>query len=325
MLRILPSLNARYTNLYVNNLDLDVTEELLEKFSEFGKILSLIISKDEYGASRGFGFVNFDSADDAMRAIEAMNRSQLGRLCFLNEINLPKRSELLSFQWHGSNVYVKNFDDDVIDDELREHFSQCSTITSTKLMRDEKGTSKGFGFVCFSTPKEANKAVNNFHGEGFHDWTLSKSQYLRLRACQQQSYTHYFYEVTVRAGLPIISTLQGVLETWDKILRIEGIFRLVILVDENDAELPDFCKYYEKSHKLNKTNNWIDSRCGDLHVDENDAELPDFCKYYEKSHKLNKTNNWIDSRCGDLHKLPFLEQPSLKHQQKEHILDHKHG
>ncbi|CAL5384025.1 unnamed protein product [Camellia sinensis] len=67
---------------------------------EVGKILSLIISKDEYGASRGFGFVNFDSADDAMRAIEAMNRSQLGRLCFLNEINLLKRSELLSFQWH---------------------------------------------------------------------------------------------------------------------------------------------------------------------------------------------------------------------------------
>ncbi|KAI7997563.1 Polyadenylate-binding protein 7 [Camellia lanceoleosa] len=77
--RILPSPNARYTNLYVKNLDLDVTEELLkEKFSEFGKILSLIISKDEYGASRGFGFVNFDSADDAKRAIEAMNGSQLG-------------------------------------------------------------------------------------------------------------------------------------------------------------------------------------------------------------------------------------------------------
>ncbi|CAL5332415.1 unnamed protein product [Camellia sinensis] len=68
-------------------------------------------------------------------------------------------------KYQGSNVYVKNFDDDVIDDELREHFSQCGTITSAKLMRDEKGTSRWFGFVCFSTPEEANKAVNNFHGE----------------------------------------------------------------------------------------------------------------------------------------------------------------
>lgn len=56
---------------------------------------------------------------------------------------------------------------------------------------------------------------------------LLKSQYLRLRALQRRSYTHYFYEATVGAGLPIISTLQGLLETGDKILKIEGIFRLV--------------------------------------------------------------------------------------------------
>ena len=54
-------------------------------------------------------------------------------------------------------------------------------------------------------------------------------QYLKLRALQRRSYTHYFYEATVGAGLPIISTLQGLNVTGDKILRIEGIFRLVTL------------------------------------------------------------------------------------------------
>ncbi|BFG40495.1 hypothetical protein CerSpe_267690 [Prunus speciosa] len=49
-------------------------------------------------------------------------------------------------------------------------------------------------------------------------------QYLKIRALQRQSYTHYFYEATVGAGLPIINTLQGLLETGDKILRIEGVF-----------------------------------------------------------------------------------------------------
>ncbi|XP_061373009.1 bifunctional aspartokinase/homoserine dehydrogenase, chloroplastic-like isoform X1 [Gastrolobium bilobum] len=49
-------------------------------------------------------------------------------------------------------------------------------------------------------------------------------QYLRLRALQRQSYTHYFYEATVGAGLPIVSTLRGLLETGDRILQIEGIF-----------------------------------------------------------------------------------------------------
>ncbi|PKA62408.1 Bifunctional aspartokinase/homoserine dehydrogenase 1, chloroplastic [Apostasia shenzhenica] len=49
-------------------------------------------------------------------------------------------------------------------------------------------------------------------------------RYLKLRTLQRKSYTHYFYEATVGAGLPIISTLQGLLETGDRILQIEGIF-----------------------------------------------------------------------------------------------------
>lgn len=62
-------------------------------------------------------------------------------------------------------MYVKNIDDDVSDDELRELFSKCGTITSAKLMQDDKGISKGFGFVCFSNPEEARTAVNSFQGK----------------------------------------------------------------------------------------------------------------------------------------------------------------
>ncbi|KAL2520253.1 Bifunctional aspartokinase/homoserine dehydrogenase 2 [Forsythia ovata] len=81
--------------------------------------------------------------------------------------------------------------------------------------------------------------ADSYVASHYHDWlrrgihviTPNKKansgpleQYLKLRALQRQSYTHYFYEATVGAGLPIISTLQGLLETGDKILRIEGIF-----------------------------------------------------------------------------------------------------
>lgn len=62
-------------------------------------------------------------------------------------------------------MYVKNIDDDVTDEELRERFSQFGTITSSKLMRDDKGINKGFGFVCFSNPDEAKRAVNTLQGK----------------------------------------------------------------------------------------------------------------------------------------------------------------
>lgn len=71
----------KYTNLYMKNLDTNVREELVEeKFSEFGKIVSFTITKDDNGNSRGFGFVNFENPDDARQAMEAMNGSQLGKL-----------------------------------------------------------------------------------------------------------------------------------------------------------------------------------------------------------------------------------------------------
>ena len=77
----MPEPDAKYTNLYVKNLDPDITEALLkEKFSSFGKILSLAIVKDEKGLSKGFGFMNYENPDDARRATEAMNGSQFGNL-----------------------------------------------------------------------------------------------------------------------------------------------------------------------------------------------------------------------------------------------------
>jgi len=54
--------------------------------------------------------------------------------------------------------------DDTIDDErLRKEFSPYGTITSAKVMNEE-GRSKGFGFVCFSSPEEATKAVTEMNG-----------------------------------------------------------------------------------------------------------------------------------------------------------------
>jgi polyadenylate-binding protein len=74
-----------------------------------------------------------------------------------------KRERMSKYQ--GVNLYVKNLEDTVDDAQLRQEFSASGTITSAKVMRDDKGNSKGFGFVCFATPDEATKAVTEMNGK----------------------------------------------------------------------------------------------------------------------------------------------------------------
>ena len=50
------------------------------------------------------------------------------------------------------------------DEQFRMLFSKFGRITSCKIERDEQGHSRGFGFVCFSSPEEASKAISGMHG-----------------------------------------------------------------------------------------------------------------------------------------------------------------
>jgi len=62
-------------NIYVGNLSLDITEDdLKEPFEAFGKIDSVTLVKEKYsGESKGFGFVEIPSKNEAQSAIDGLN------------------------------------------------------------------------------------------------------------------------------------------------------------------------------------------------------------------------------------------------------------
>jgi polyadenylate-binding protein len=167
----------KFTNIFIKNFGDQLEEEKLrELFSQYGKILSFKIEKDENDHPKGFGFCSFENPEEAEQAVQNLNGYSIGdKQLFvgrfqkknerLSEIKRKKdmqRQERMN-KYQGVNLYIKNLDDTIDDERLRKEFSKFGTITSAKIM-SENGRSKGFGFVCFSAPDEATKAVTEMNG-----------------------------------------------------------------------------------------------------------------------------------------------------------------
>ncbi|XP_054160796.1 polyadenylate-binding protein 4-like [Oppia nitens] len=171
----------RFTNIYVKYLTEEYNDQMLrELFQSFGKIMSTkVMIDDKTGKSRCFGFVSFESSDSAQKCIEELNGKKEmanGKKLYINRAQkkaerqeeLKRRFEELRQKrvnrYKGVNLYVKNLNEDFDDKRLADEFSTFGTIKSVKVMCDgTTGRSRGFGFVCFSAPEEAQKAINEMN------------------------------------------------------------------------------------------------------------------------------------------------------------------
>lgn len=71
-----------------------------------------------------------------------------------------------------TNVYIKNFPESVTEEKLRDMFEAYGSITSYRIMQDESGKSRGFGFVAFEDPEIAERACVELNGKEMEGKTL---------------------------------------------------------------------------------------------------------------------------------------------------------
>lgn len=207
------SMQPKWTNIFVKNLSKEINDEMfVQLFSKHGTITSYVLQKDGEGKSKGFGFVNYEKHEEAQKAIDELNGKEIeGQEIYVGkaqkkaerEKQLREMFEKLKIErmskYQGVNLYVKNLDDTIDDEKLRQEFSHCGTITSAKVMRDEKDQSKGFGFVCFATPDEAAKAVTEMNGK----MILNKPIYVALAQRKEQRRAQLEAQHAQRAGMRI--------------------------------------------------------------------------------------------------------------------------
>ena len=163
-------------NVFIKNLDTAIDNKALhDTFAAFGNILSCKVAQDEFGNSKGYGFVHYETAEAASQAIKHVNGMLLNDKKVFVGHHIAKKDRQSKFEEmkaNFTNIYVKNIQSEVTDDEFRELFEKFGDITSASIARDDAGKSRGFGFVNYIDHEHASKAVDDLNDREFHGLNL---------------------------------------------------------------------------------------------------------------------------------------------------------
>ncbi|XP_077572018.1 putative RNA-binding protein 19 [Stigmatopora nigra] len=165
--------NVPGSTLFIKNLDFSTTEETLqETFSKCGKVKSCTISKkkDKKGKmlSMGYGFVQYQTAEAAQKALRQLQRCSVDghslelkiseRATRTTEVSRKKKQA--EKKQTGSKILVRNIPFQATVREIRELFCTFGELKTARLPKKAAGTGshRGFGFIDFVTKQDAKKA-----------------------------------------------------------------------------------------------------------------------------------------------------------------------
>ncbi|XP_068020015.1 nucleolin [Melanerpes formicivorus] len=145
--------------LIVNNLSYAASEETLQEV--FTKASSIKVPQTNQGRSKGYAFVEFPTVEDAKAALNSYNNTEVeGRVIRL-EFSSPawqkgNMNARGGFNQQSKTLFVRGLSEDTTEETLRESFE--GSISARIVTDRDTGSSKGFGFVDFSSAEDAKAA-----------------------------------------------------------------------------------------------------------------------------------------------------------------------
>jgi nucleolin len=163
--------------LYVGNLSWSTTDASLgQAFAAFGEVSSAVVKKDG-DRSRGFGFVTMATEEAAQAAIAAAEAGLEidGRAVRVNAAGDkpaggPRGDAGAA---NPKKLYVGNLPWSIDEQGLMEMFSQYGVVEKVDMPRNERGQSRGLGFVEFAEADAASAAADALNGQDLEGRALT--------------------------------------------------------------------------------------------------------------------------------------------------------
>jgi len=168
------SQSAGSKTIFVGNLSYSIDREQVKQFfEEAGEVVDVRLSTFEDGSMRGYGHVEFATAEAAQKALEFANHDLMGRPvkvdiavergAYTPGSGRDNGSFNKSAPRSGNTVFIKGFDtssgEDQIRSALEKHFGSCGEIVRISIPKDyETGAPKGMAYMDFKDPDSLNKA-----------------------------------------------------------------------------------------------------------------------------------------------------------------------
>ncbi|NWY91104.1 NUCL protein, partial [Loxia curvirostra] len=144
--------------LIVNNLSYSATEVTLQEV--FKKASSIKVPQNNQGRPKGYAFVDFATTEDAREALNSYNNTEIEgrtiRLEFSSQKGNTNARGGGGFSQQSKTLFVRGLSEDTTEETLRESFE--GSISARIVTDRDTGSSKGFGFVDFSSAEDAKAA-----------------------------------------------------------------------------------------------------------------------------------------------------------------------
>lgn len=162
--------NKEKFNIFVKKIPKEVThKEFHEYYAKFGNIVSLRLAEDDEGESMGYGFVMYETEEEANKAIKETDGVEFhGKKLFVGKFIKNKPRKPVEF----NNLFVKNIPKDYSDEKIKAIFSKYGELGSclvnkpktnidSKVPEEKKQLilNHKSGFICFKKAEAAMKAI----------------------------------------------------------------------------------------------------------------------------------------------------------------------